>query len=78
MTIGRKRYLNFRKWCARDTSDTRKINYIIHIDGNIVRCTSEDFIEQKIMDFARSEAVIYKKELKNNEWFIELKSRNEV
>ena len=78
MADKKKRYLNFRKWCAKDTGDTRKINYVIHMNGNTIRCTSEDFVEPRILEFARNEAVIYQKELKGNEWYIELKSKKEV
>lgn len=73
----RKNYkgMNFKKWCALDETDERKINYtLLGVWNNTEheeRFTSEDEVTP-LMLFRVQNSIIEKIELLNNEWHVTL------
>ena len=63
---------NFQKWCAKDTDDTRKINYELLRNGKVEHLTSDDVVTPEIMQFVRNAEIQFLK-LFNNEWYVILR-----
>lgn len=67
--------MNFKKWCALDPDDERKINYTLKGHWGFAEheehFTSEDTVEPITLTRVQN-SIIEKVELVNNEWFVVL------
>lgn len=65
---------SFQRWCAKDTSDERKIHYTLHkcgMEPETFRFTSEEDVDGLTM-YRVQQSTVKSLRLDSNEWHVEL------